>query len=89
MLSENIVFVFEFEGFNYDNLIFEELTVCEKNSQDTLIFKAPKDLIDCSIAQRRSINLNLLRRRYHGNMLLTGKIVFCLYGFVNEYFVSL
>ena len=57
MLKENGDIVINFEGFNYNNLIFKELTVCGKKFEDTLLFKPPKDLIDCSTAQRRSINL--------------------------------
>ena len=60
------------------------MTVCGKNFQDTLLFKPPKDLIDCSIAQRRSINL--LTRRIHGIDWNSG---FYPYSFLNEYFVSL
>ena len=84
MLNENEDIVIDFEGFYYNNLIFKELTVCGKNFQDTLLFKPPKDLIDCSMAQRRSINS--LTRRIHGIDWNSG---FYPYSFVNEYFVSL
>ena len=63
MLNENEDIVIDFEGFNYKNIIFKELTDCGKKFQDTLLFKPPKDLIDCSIAQGRSINL---LTRIHG-----------------------
>ena len=84
MLNKNEDIVIDFEGFNHNNLIFKELTVCVENFQDTLLFKPPKDLIDCSIAQRRSINL--LTRRIHGIDWNSG---FYPYRFVNDYFVSL
>ena len=84
MLNENEDIVIDFQDFNYNNLIFKELAVCGKHLQDTLLFKPTKDLLDCSIAQRRSINL--LTRRIHGIDWNSG---FYPYSFVNEYSVSL
>ena len=83
MLNENEDIVIDFEGFNYNNVNFKELTVCGKNLQDTLLFKPPKDLIDCSIAQRHSINL--LTRRIHCFDWNSG---FYPYSFFNEHFVG-
>ena len=65
-------------------LIFKVLPVCGEKFQDTLLFKPSKDLIESSIAQRRSINL--LTRRIHGIDWISG---FYPYSFVNQYFVSL
>ena len=84
MLNENEEIVIDFEGFKYINLISEELTVKGKIWQDTLLFKPPKDLIACSIAQRRSTNL--FTRRIHGIGWNSG---FYPNSFVNGYFVSL
>ena len=65
-----------------NNCILKELTVGGKSFK-TLFFKAPKKLLDCSITQRRPINL--LTRRILGIDWISG---FYAYSVINQFFFA-
>ena len=64
MLNENEILVIDFEGFDYNSLIVEELSVHSKKYQETLLFKPPQAVSTISTINRDSIIF--LTKTIHG-----------------------